>query len=140
MIWHKGPFQWDYYYQKKCKDAHFNLKNSFENMQNRLIWNWNMIYSKYYRRNITSLQNYWNKVFNWLPLTWFHRNFAFQAFFKAWNFDLIQATEKVKNSCRWGKCLIPFLKSILNSKEEYFSIHKFDIVLFVYTTDTMHIS
>lgn len=39
--------------------------------------------------------------------------FDFQAFFKVWNLDLIQASKNVKNSCRIAKMFsFPFFKSL----------------------------
>lgn len=45
----------------------------------------------------------------WLTPFDLNEIFAFQAFFKVWNLDVIQASENIKNSCRMVKMFpLPF--------------------------------
>lgn len=67
--------------------------------------------------------------------------FAFQAFFKVWNLDLIQASVKASvNSCRTVKMFsFPFFNSLFRMQRETLFHYYFNILLLVYTTGTVHI-
>lgn len=101
LIGHKGPFQWDYPYKKKkkedCKSKHFNQKNRFQKTENKCLLEvetW----------SIAILQNYWSKVFDWLPCIWFEQDFCFSSFFEGLEFCL--------DSSQW-KCQV-FLEDVEN--------------------------
>lgn len=141
VIGHKGPFQWHYHYQKKCKREHSNLKNSFENTQNKCLFGVEtqslastideiypvirIIETKYL---IGSLLLIWTGFF------------LFKLF---WRFEILTWFKPVKVPrilVEGENVFIPFLKSLFwMKKEKHFSIHNFEICLLVYITDTMHV-